>query len=312
MGGAAVGIPALFNSLVSRRAKRLPAGSWEAEHSFDWHGHPVCYRQLGDPESPLPVVLLHGFGPGHSGLEWCRVAEILAERYQVYVPDLLGWGASATTAPVASYDSELYLRLIADFLERVVARRTVVLAAGLPAAYTAQLAADTPESIRGIGLVVPLGLGLNGDEPDLKDAAVHRLLRLPVLGTSALNIFTSRSGIAGYLEKEVFADPKVASSLVEEHYRLAHLPGAHSALAAYLSGYLNHGVREALVRIGQPAWLAWGRHTHSPPVETADLWLRRIAKAEFEVFEHSGMMPHREHPERFCRQLEPFLSQLSS
>ncbi len=311
MGGAAVGIPALFNSLVSRRAKRLPTGSWEADCSFEWHGHPVAYRQLGDPESTLAVVLLHGFGPGHSGLEWCRVAETLAERHQVFVPDLLGWGTSATTAPVASYDSELYLRLIADFLQRAVARRAVVLAAGLPAAYAVQLAADHPEIIRGLGLVVPLGLGQNGDEPDFKDAAVHRLLRLPVIGTSALNVFTSRSGISGYLEREVFADPQVARSLVEEHYRLAHLPGAHSALAAYLSGYLNHGVREALGRIGQPVWLAWGRHTASPPVETADLWLRRISAADFEVFEHSGMMPHREHPEAFCRQLEPFLSELS-
>lgn len=311
VGGAAVGIPALLNSLVSRRAKRLPVASWSQEHPFDWHGHPIHYQRLGDPESS-PVLLLHGFGPGHSGLEWRLAAEILAQQHQVFVPDLLGWGASATRAPVASYDSELYLRLIADFLKQVVERRAVVIAAGLPAAYAAQLSVDMPESIRGLGLVVPLGLGMNGDEPDLKDAVVHRMLRLPVLGTSALNVFTSRSGIANYLEREVFADRQIATALIDEFYRLAHQPGAHSALAAYLSGYLNHGVLEILGRIGQPVWIAWGRHTSSPPVETADLWLRRLPDADFEVFEHSGMMPHREHPEGFCHQLEFFLSKLSS
>ena len=131
----------------------------------------------------------------------------------------------------------------------MVGERAVLVAAGLPAAYAVQLGVDQPELVRALALVVPLGMELHGDEPDLKDAVVHRLLRLPVLGTSALNLFTSRSGITSYLRREVYASPAlVDDALVEEHYRNSHLPGAHAALAAYLAGYLNHGVRDALGR----------------------------------------------------------------
>ena len=49
------------------------------------------------------------------------------------------------------------------------------------------------------------GIEIHGEEPDLKDAMVHRALRLPVVGTSALNVYTSRSGIAHHL-RTIFRD----------------------------------------------------------------------------------------------------------
>ncbi len=306
MGGAAIGVPALINALVSRRAQRLPAARWGSGDRYAWKGGDVVFQRLG--EGP-PLVLVHSLGPGHSSTEWRRAAEVLATGYRVHVPDLPGWGRSEKSAP--AYDSELYIELLADFLKDVVGERAVVVAAGLPAAYSVQLGVDQPELVRALALVVPLGIEMHGDEPDLKDAVVHRLLRLPILGTSALNLFTSRSAIANYLSREVYAWPAlVDDALVEEHYRSSHLPGAHAALAAYLSGYLNHGVSDALGRLAVPLWIAWGRRAASPSVETADLWLRHLPEAEIEVLEQCGILPHAESPEEFCRKLEQFLTHL--
>jgi len=301
-----VGVPALLNAMVSKRARQLSVPVWGQGARFQWQWGNIIHRQLG--QGP-PLLLLHSFGPGHSALEWRAVAEALGKRYHVIVPDLLGWGES--TADAADFDSELYIRLVGDFLEQVVGERAVIAAAGLSAAYAVQVAADHPEAVRALALVTPLGLGIHGDEPDFKDAVVHRLLRLPVLGTSALNVFTSRSALAGYLRREVFANAsKVADALVEEHYRNSHQKEAQAALAAYLSGYLNHGVRDALSRLDMPVWLSWGRKAVTPPVESADLWLRQLPEADFEVFEGCGILPHREAPKEFCRKLEPFLAKL--
>lgn len=305
VGSAAVGLPALANALVSRRARRLPAVRWGSGDRYAWRHGEIAFQRLG--EGP-PVVLLHSFGPGHSAAEWRQVAELLAPVHQVFAPDLLGWGGS--DKPSLTYDGELYIALVADFLSDVVGGRSAVVAAGLPAAYACQVAADRPELIEALGLAVPLGIELHGDEPDLKDAVVHRLLRLPILGTSALNVFTSRAGIAHYLRREVYASrDAVDDRLIEEHYRTSHLPGAHAALAAYLAGYLNHGVRDLLPRLGVPVWLAWGRRATSPAVETADLWLQQLAGGEVEVFEHCGLLPHAESPEEFSRKLEHFLAE---
>ena len=306
MGGAAIGVPALVNSLVSSRARRLPAATWGSGDRYSWKGGDVVYQRLGEGR---PLVLVHSFGPGHSATEWRRVAEILAARHRVHVPDLPGWGLS-DMAP-RTYDSELYIEMLRDFLTDVVGGRAVLVAAGLPAAYAVQLAVDRPELVRALALVVPLGVELHGDEPDLKDVVVHRLLRLPVLGTSALNLFTSRSAIANYLSREVYASPaEVDEALVEEHYRNSHQPGAHAALAAYLAGYLNHGVRDVLARLDVPVWIGWGRRAPSPTVESADLWLRHLPEAELEVLEQCGVVPHAESPEELSHKLELFLDHL--
>lgn len=307
MGGAAIGVPALVNAMVSRRARQLPITSWGSGDTWDSKHGKIVYQRLGEGE---PLVLLHTFGPGHSALEWRRTAEELARDHLVFAPDLLGWGNSEK--PSRNYDSELYLELLGDFLQEIVGTQAVVVAAGMTAAYATQLAADRPESIRALALVVPLGIELHGDEPDFKDAVVHRLLRLPILGTSALNVFTSRTGLGGYLRREVYCSPTaVDDALVDEHYRSSHQEGARAALAAYLSGYLNHGVREVLAQLQTPTWIAWGRHAVSPTVETADLWLRHLPSAELEVFELAGLLPHTESPEEFCSKLELFLGKLN-
>lgn len=308
LGGAAVGLPALVNTVVSRRARSLPPVRWGSGHRFAWRHGELAFQRLGDGP---PLVLLHAFGPGHSASEWRAAAEALAPRYGLYAPDLLGWGQSQK--PSLTYDGSLYIRQIADFLTDVVGTRATLVAAGLSAAYAVQVAADHPELVHALALIVPLGVELDDDHSSGKDAWVNRLLRAPVLGTSALNLFTSRSSIASYLRREVYGSPElVDDALVDEHYRNSHLPGAHSALAAYVSGYLNHGVRETLPKLEQPVWLAWGRRATVPPVESADLWLRHLDHGQLEVLERCGALPHAESPAELCQKLEHFLAGLEA
>ncbi len=308
LGGAAVGIPALANAVIARRTGRLAAARWGTAHRYAWRHGEIRFQKLGAGD---PLVLLHSFGPGHSGEEWRLAAEILADRHEVYVPDLIGWGRS--DKPRIDYDGELYMRLILDFLEDVVRRRATVVGAGLSGAYAVQVAADRPELVHALGLVVPSGIDLHGDEPDVKDALVYRLLRLPVLGTSALNLYTSRAGLAHYLRREAYAAPERAdAAAIDQLYRSSHQPGAHGALAAYLSGYSNHRASRALARLESPPWLAWGRHASAPPVESADLWLHDQPAAALEVFENSGNLPHHEQADAFCRKLEGHLAALAA
>lgn len=306
LGGAAVGLPALANALIARGTRRLATPTWGHRYRYAWKLGELSFQKLGDGE---PLVLVHSFGPGHDSEEWREAAEILARDHLVFALDLLGWGHSEK--PPLHYDDELYIQQLADFLEDVVGRPAVLVAAGLPAAYAVQTAVDHPESVRALALVVPSGVNLHGDEPDLKDALVHRLLRLPVLGTSALNVYTSQSSIARYLRRDVFAAPdRVDAARIEHHYQSSHQPGAHVPLAAYLTGYLNHDVLEALPRLDLPTWFAWGRLAKAPPVESADFWLRHSGSTELEVFDSAGNLPHVEATTDFCRRLAGFLTGL--
>ena len=72
MGSAAIGLPALANALVSKRARRLPLTTWGSGDVYRWRFGDVVFQRLG--EGP-PVLLLHSLGPGHSSSEWRRAAE---------------------------------------------------------------------------------------------------------------------------------------------------------------------------------------------------------------------------------------------
>lgn len=306
VGGAAIGVPALINAAIARRAQRLEPAAWGRRHRYAWELGDIVFQRLGEGE---PVALLHSFGTGHDSLEWRSVAERLAAGHQVFAPDLPGWGRS--DRPSMDYDSELYIEFLIDFLIDVVRRRAVVVASGLSAAYAVQVAVDRPELVRALVLVCPLGLDVAGEEPNLGDAVIHRLLRLPVVGTSALNLYSSRRGITHHLREEVYADPeRVTDELIDHAWRTAHEPGSRAALAAYASGYLNHRVETALARLKQPALLLWGRKAASPTVESADLWLRCIGQAELEVLEGCGILPHAEEPEGSFDRIARFVESL--
>ena len=146
----------------------------------------------------------------------------------------------------------------------------------------------------------------------MTDALTNRALRLPIIGTTALNLYTSRTAIAHHLRREIFAvEDRVDAARVEHHYLSSHQPGSHLALAALLSGYLNHDAQPALARLDQPVWLAWGRQSIVPSVESADLWLNRLRQAEVEVFEQAGSHPHLERPQVFADALTAFLDRVT-
>ena len=308
VGAAAVGIPALANALISRRSRTLAPPSWGRPQLYAWKYGEVSYQEIGQGD---PVLLIHSFGPGHDAEEWRQVAELLARDHRVLVVDLLGWGRSHK--PKITYDGETYIQLITNFLQDVVEGRSVVAAAGLPAAYAVQTAVDRPELVRALVLSVPSGLVADSDEPDLKDALVNRLLRLPIVGTSMLNLFTSKPALGHHLRSEVFAaSEQVDAARLEHFYRSSHQPGGHPALAAYLSGYLNHDLDDELPRLKAPVRLVWGRRADAPPVEAADLWLQALPQAELGVLEESGNLPHLEEPSKFSLGIQKFLSSVAA
>jgi pimeloyl-ACP methyl ester carboxylesterase len=104
----------------------------------------------------------------------------------------------------------------------------------------------------------------------------------------------------------------VDAALLEHHWRAAHLPGAHVALAAWITGRLDLRVGDLLPRLAAPVWLGWGRASRRPPVEAADLWLRRLPAADLEVFAGSGALPHAEEPTAFVAALGRWIAARSS
>ncbi|MCW5851526.1 MAG: alpha/beta fold hydrolase [Anaerolineae bacterium] len=113
----------------------------------------LFYKTVGTGE---PLVLLHGFNAGASSYEMRRIVAPLAEHFQVYALDWLGFGLS--DRPKLRYTADLYVSLLDGFLRDVVKTPTHVVVSSLASAYVIQHAAAQPDRYRRLVLVAPTGI----------------------------------------------------------------------------------------------------------------------------------------------------------
>ncbi len=300
LAGAALAAPVVAHLLIRRKLRPPRAPHWGRTHRFASRLGPVVFQELG---AGPPVVLLHALGPGCDGEQWRAAAEALAPRFRVCVPDLPGWGRTASGTALAPRP-DLYLAVLADFLAGAVREPAVVAGAGLAAAYAAVLGAEYPELVRAVALTapegLPLGLAERTDGRARWPAPAGRsawswLLGLPLLRVPLLDALTSRPALAGRLRARVYAAPeRVDAALVDHHYRVSHLPGHREAVAAYWRGRLQPPAAAALRHLRVPAWLALGGGADAASGEAALAHLP--AGSRVEVFEGSRALPHGEQP----------------
>lgn len=112
------------------------------EEQFDFEGVSVNYYHLGKGQ---PLLLLHGSGPGASSVgNWRSVLEPLAQHFDVYAMDLIGFGKSGRKKSEPYFDYDLWVRQAAAMLEKIPGQRVGVIGHSLSASVGLTLAAQAP------------------------------------------------------------------------------------------------------------------------------------------------------------------------
>lgn len=127
------------------------------QHTVEVDGKDIFFAEAG--EGP-PVVLLHGGGPGASGVSnYVRNIDALAQRFRVIVPDMPGYGRSSKG--VDRRDPYGYLAdHIRGLLDELGIERTHLIGNSLGGACALRLALDSPERVDKLVLMGPAGIGL--------------------------------------------------------------------------------------------------------------------------------------------------------
>jgi pimeloyl-ACP methyl ester carboxylesterase len=299
-GGAGVAALAAVNAAIRRQASEPDDSALSGEaRFFDWKYGRIFYKTLGQGNSGVPLVFVHGIGAGTSSFMWRKNFDQLARDFRVYAFDLLGFGFSDKPGD-APYSSDLYVELISDFIREVAGYPSHVVASSLGAAYAVRVADEHPELIASLVLNAPAGADSFRNRPGVAGAAFYGLLQSPVLGTSFHNVMASERSIRDYAKKHLFYDHRrVTDRLVAHLYATSHQAGAQHAIAAFLAGYLNTDMRSAFARLGQPSILVWGKQDLTTSIENAAALLQLNPRARLEIFDYCRMMPEQEHPEKF-------------
>ncbi len=267
------------------------------------HGHSVAFCRAGT--GPV-LMLVHGMAG--SSATWRHVMPMLARRFTVIAPDLLGHGDSAK--PRGEYSVSGHANLLRDLLTALGLERATFVGQSFGGGVAMQLAYQFPARCERLVLVSSGGLGpeVGGLLRGLSMPGVEHLL--PLVCSPALRDAAARA--ARWLGGIGFR----ASPAVEEIWRsyaaLAD-PATRRAFFCTLRAVIDVGgqavsATDRLYLAGHvPTLVIWGARDTIIPVDHAHAAHRAVPGSRLEIFEDAGHFPHCEAPERFVDTLLAFI-----
>lgn len=269
------------------------------------HGHRVAYREAGDRQRPL-LLLVHGI-TGSSDT-WAPVIPALAEHAYVIAPDLLGHGRS--DKPPGDYSLGALASVLRDLLERLGHDRATVVGHSLGGGVALQFAYQYYEHCDRLVLVSSGGLGREVSLALRAASLPGSELVLPLIAHRRVR--DAGASLSRLLDR--LAVP-VRPSLLEVargYGTLADLP-ARSAFVHTLrsvvgpGGQRVSGTDRLYLAAVRPTLIVWGASDAVIPVSHARAAHEAIPSSRLEVFERSGHFPHQDEPTRFAELLLEFL-----
>jgi len=268
------------------------------------HGHKVSYSTAG--EGKEVVLLLHGIVG--CAAQWDQVVPLLAERYTVVAPDLLGHGESAK--PRGDYSLGAYAASVRDLLVALGHRRASVVGHSLGGGVAMQFSYEYPPFAERLVLVSSGGLGREV-HPMLRAATLPGSeLVLPVIAHERLH------GVAGALAGALGrVGLRTGSDLAEmaKGYGSLADAGARQAFIHTLRAVLDiRGQRvSATDRLYLaellPSLIIWGERDPLIPATHAQIAHAALPGSRLEIFAEAGHFPQLSDPVRFAYTLIDFI-----
>jgi 4,5:9,10-diseco-3-hydroxy-5,9,17-trioxoandrosta-1(10),2-diene-4-oate hydrolase len=265
------------------------------------------YYEAGEPTDVgggLPLVMLHGGGPGASA--WSNFGSALprfATRFHVLLVDQPGFGGSDKPPVEGNYYRHAADHVIA-LLDEIGIDRVHLLGNSLGGGTAMRLALSHPDRVGRLVLMGPGGLSLNLFHADPTEG-VQRLMDF------AAN--PSRESLRAFISTMVVNQDLVTDELVEERFADATAPGAQEAMRELGMSFWNPETAEDGMlwreahRLRRHTLLTWGREDRVNPIDGAFAALKLIPKAQLHVFPNCGHWAQIEAAEEFAEVTTAFL-----
>jgi pimeloyl-ACP methyl ester carboxylesterase len=267
------------------------------------HGNRVTYLTGGD--GPV-LVLIHGITS--SSASWEPVLPLLAERFTVLAPDLLGHGRS--DKPAGDYSLGSHACIVRDLMLALEHDSGTIVGHSLGGGIAMQLAYQFPELMDRLVLVSSGGLGR---EVSLFLRAVTlpgAELVLPLIASqTVLNAGGAVARAAGRLGLRAGEDlGQVAQGIVSLSEIGARRAFVHTARSVIDPGGQRVDARDRLyLAEAVPSLLVWGERDPIIPAVHGVRAHKLMPGSRLELFERAGHFPHLEDPARFVGLLTEFV-----
>ena len=253
----------------------------------------------------LPLVMLHGGGPGASA--WSNFGRALphfATSFRTILIDQPGFGQSEKPPVVGNY-YRFAADHVAALLDELGIERVHLLGNSLGGGTAMRFALTYPDRVGRLVLMGPGGLSLNLFHADPTEG-VQRLMDF--------SMNPSREALRAFISTMVVDQSLVTDELVEERFADATAPGSLEAMRSMgMSFYDPESAEDGMLwreahRLGKHTLLTWGREDRVNPLDGALAALKLIPKAQLHVFPRCGHWAQIEAAEEFAAITTVFLS----
>ncbi len=275
-----------------------------AEHIVEVNGREIFVADTGG-DGP-PVVMLHGGGPGASGVSnYSRNIDALAQSHRVIVPDMPGYGRSAKY--VDHSDPFGYLAdMIRGLLDELGIATAHLIGNSYGGAAALRLALDTPHRAGKLILMGPGGIGTTRG--------------LPTEGLKSLLAYyggdgPSREKLAAFIRTYLVYDgAAVPDELIDLRYQASIDPEVVANPPLQRPKGLRTLWRMDLTRdkrlrsLPNPTLVLWGRDDKVNRPAGGPLLLNLMPNAELVMTSHTGHWMQWERADLFNQLVTEFLS----
>ena len=223
---------------------------------YKWRFGQIKYSKKGKGS---PILFIHDLTPGSSSYEFHRLINNLTDNHEVYSLDLLGYGLSDKQS--ITYTNNLYEELVKDFIQKIIAKKTSVVATGNAVPFVIMACHNNPEFFDKLIFINPQSLYSQNQIPSNQTKLLKFVFEIPVIGTFIYNILNMKHSFEKTFAEEYFYDKsKIKENYILNYMEASQLSGyqAKYSFASYIGKFMNTNIIHALKEINHSMLMIGG------------------------------------------------------
>lgn len=253
----------------------------------------IHYLALGEGE---PLLLVHSLG--QSLYTWRQVIPLLAEKYMVIAPDLVGFGFSGR--PVSfNYTADEMAHALISFLDALSLDHVHALGSSLGSMYLLRAMSRFPERFDKVTALCPGGITRQMPKG-------IRNMALPFIGPFARELYTKKD-VEKMLRLCYYDSTVLTKEVLNNYFETLDSFSSRQALMYCLRNFQEELIWEGLTNCPHPVFVLWGEEDRIQPFENMDKARKYLRRGEYYSLRNAGHFLQEEKAEQLCQMVDKYI-----
>ena len=262
-------------------------------------GMSVHYRDEGNQNDTIPVILIHGTGASlHTWEGWVRE---LKPEHRVIRLDLPAYGLTGPN-PTGDYSQDFYTEFINHFMTELRIKKCILGGNSLGGAITWVYALKYPEKVKKMILVDAGGYPMQSKSVPI----AFQIARIPVI-KNLFKYVTPRSIVEKSVMNVYAQKEKVTPELIDRYFELSLRTGNREAFLNRINQNILTDNYLKIKTLQMPTLIIWGDKDLLIPLDVAEKFHRDLPNDTLVVFKNLGHTPMEENTHETVAVVKEFL-----